>query len=157
MMTEDRYHRRLPKRLLTTEYYKLDVMAFKRAGTFKNGVQGSLRFDDCDNPRFFFKYENGALTLRYSEIAGDMQNSAPISNISIRNSPYRFGGSRPYFICSNHNCNTSASFLYGFKATFQCRKCLNLAYPSQNETTIARGYIKQYKLLINGCPIQSIG
>lgn len=43
-----------------------------------------------------------------------------------------YGGSRKWFICPASACRRRVALLYG-GATFVCRHCRELAYPSQNE------------------------
>ena len=51
--------------------------------------------------------------------------------------PCRFGGQRPFFVCTGKTggtcCNRPAAKLYGAGKYFFCRRCYGLAYTSQSE------------------------
>jgi len=56
--------------------------------------------------------------------------TAPLlRGISFSTSECYFGGKRFWFLCE---CGNTAGILYESEDGFRCRKCLNLAYPSQN-------------------------
>jgi hypothetical protein len=64
----------------------------------------------------------------------------------------RFGGRRPWFICSVYShgqyCGRRVAVLYGLGDYFACRHCYRLAYESQQESMRERGFIKAQKILI---------
>jgi hypothetical protein len=62
----------------------------------------------------------------------------------------RFGGRRPWFVCSSdaQHCGRRVAVLYGAGSYFACRHCYGLAYASQQEPVRERGLIKAQKLLI---------
>ena len=51
--------------------------------------------------------------------------------------PCHFGGERPWFRCPAKGCGSRAAKLYG-GAVFACRRCHDLAYPSQQEAALDR-------------------
>ena len=51
--------------------------------------------------------------------------------------PCNFGGERAWFRCPAVGCGRRVAILYGGKI-FACRRCYQLAYPSQRETTYDR-------------------
>jgi hypothetical protein len=63
-----------------------------------------------------------------------------------------FGGRRPWFICSVHcdgrYCGRRVAVLYGLREYFACRLCYGLAYASQQEPMLERGFMKARKILI---------
>jgi hypothetical protein len=61
--------------------------------------------------------------------------------------PCRFGGSRPWFRC--RWCNRRCAIIYGTSAEgrFACRKCLNLGYAVENETSGDRAWRAYHKVM----------
>jgi hypothetical protein len=64
--------------------------------------------------------------------------------------PCRFGGERPWFVCSVQSngvyCGRRVTKLYGVGRLFACRHCYRLAYASQQESTHQRGLGKAQKI-----------
>ena len=55
-----------------------------------------------------------------------------------------YGGKRPWFLCPE--CNRRAAVLYLELRQLRCRKCLDLAYPSQNESNWSRMLAKSQRI-----------
>ncbi|HUX01130.1 MAG TPA: hypothetical protein VMY35_09150, partial [Phycisphaerae bacterium] len=70
--------------------------------------------------------------------------------IPIDWTPCRFGGQRPWFVCSVHSngryCGRRATKLYGGGKLFACRHCYKLAYASQSENPAGRLLLKSQKI-----------
>jgi len=122
---------------LTTDHKKLDVLWMKREGFLRLGSQGTLSWSRNGERIGWIRYacEAHALRLiyrtRYNGCNEDWQSidmKVPLAFASCR-----YGGTRPYFICPNQNCNRRVQHLYGGYPYFLCRHCLNLAYPVQRE------------------------
>jgi hypothetical protein len=70
--------------------------------------------------------------------------------IGIEWTPCRFGGERPWFVCSvaanGAYCGREVTKLYGAGRLFACRHCYRLAYASQQESAHQRGLGKSQKI-----------
>jgi hypothetical protein len=66
--------------------------------------------------------------------------------------PCRFGGDRPWFLCSVYAngtyCGRQVTKLYNACRLFACRHCSRLAYASQQESAHERGLLKAQKIRI---------
>jgi hypothetical protein len=64
--------------------------------------------------------------------------------------PCRFGGDRPWFICSGYAngtyCGRQVTKLYHAGRLFACRQCSRLAYASQQESAHERGLLKAQRI-----------
>ncbi len=86
-------------------------------------------------------YSSYALFSFYSE--SDCSYRIPIETTSCN-----YGGTRHWFLCPIPNCNRRSKKLYLHpKGIFICRKCLNLAYSSQNKSAINRIIDKKWDLV----------
>ena len=72
----------------------------------------------------------------YGEDWSDVEQRVPIEW-----TPCRFGGERPWFVCSVRSngvyCGRRVTKLYGVGRLFACRHCYRLAYASQQEFDIS--------------------
>ena len=70
--------------------------------------------------------------------------------IAVAWTPCRFGGERPWFVCSVASngvyCGRRATKLYGADRLFACRHCYQLAFASQQESAHQRGLWKSQKI-----------
>ena len=57
-----------------------------------------------------------------------------------------YGGERPWFVCPALPCGKRAAILYHGAEGFRCRRCADLAYPSQCENRALRAMRKARKL-----------
>ena len=91
----------------------------------------SIRFNVKDR-RLYMKYldESKSLAKEYIDMAA---------------TPCHYGGFRHWFVCPYCRCNTRR--LHFCRDYFACRKCFNLAYPSQNENLADRIKRKRNKIL----------
>ena len=71
------------------------------------------------------------ITISWLKEQGYFKYKTPpfLEEISFTTSNCHFGGTRFWFLCK---CGKRAGVLYKSANGFRCRKCLNLAYPSQN-------------------------
>jgi|SRR5581483_4938079 len=92
----------------------------------------------------------GSVTLKYrSRSCGgdwcDVEHCIPIVWSSCR-----FGGERPWFLCSVASngvyCGRRVIKLYGAGRLFACRRCYRLTYTSQQESAHQRGLWKSQKI-----------
>ena len=63
--------------------------------------------------------------------------------IRLTHAPCRFGGWRPWFDCPV--CTRRVAVLYLWHGRFACRHCQDVAYTSQSEDAIGRGWRRQQK------------
>jgi hypothetical protein len=81
----------------------------------------------------------------YGEEWSDVRQTVPLGW-----TPCRFGGERPWFICSGYSngryCGCNVTKLYGAGKLFACRHCHGLAYASQQESSNQRGLYRAQKI-----------
>jgi len=58
--------------------------------------------------------------------------------IQIVQTPCRYGGTRPWFICPERSCGRRTATLF-FTERIRCRRCCKLSYGSQRESSAGRG------------------
>jgi hypothetical protein len=91
-----------------------------------------------------------AVTLKYRSRSYDEDWSDAVQRIPIAWTPCRFGGERPWFVCSvtanGMYCGRSVTNLYGAGRLFACRHCYQLAYASQQQPAHLRGLGKSQKV-----------
>ena len=73
--------------------------------------------------------------------------NAHIYNVHLTKTACHYGGFRYWFYCPNSHCTRRCGVLY-FANTLQCRVCLGLPYPSQNESSFERALRKVEKIRI---------
>jgi len=151
---------------LTTDHKRLDVLWMKREGFLRPGSQGTLSWSRNGKRIGWIQYacEAHALRLIYkvqNNWYGEDWQSIDMK-VPLAFTPCRYGGTRPYFICPNQNCNRRVQHLYGSYPYFLCRHCLDLAYPVQREKDYdraarradkAREKLKAEPGILNGLPI----
>jgi len=91
-----------------------------------------------------------SLTLKYRSRSYGEDWSDVEQRVAIEWTPCRFGGERPWFVCSvaanRVYCGRSVTKLYGAGRLFACRHCYRLAYASQQESAHRRGLGKSQKI-----------
>lgn len=75
----------------------------------------------------------GRVILSYRQRAGVGPWKQESYSVRLTWTPCHFGGQRPWFRCPVSGCGRRVAVLYG-GAIFACRRCHQLAYPSQNES-----------------------
>jgi hypothetical protein len=91
-----------------------------------------------------------SVTLKYrSSLHGEDWRDVE-QHIDIEWTPCRFGGERPWFVCSvaanGAYCGREVTKLYGAGRLFACRHCYRLGYASQQESAHQRGLGKSQKV-----------
>lgn len=81
-----------------------------------------------------------SITIPYSDRLRCIEQLIPIQWTSCH-----LGGKRPWFICPIKKCKRKAAILYAGNI-FACRKCYNLAYPSQCERPDERANRRAMKI-----------
>ena len=93
-----------------------------------------------------------AVTLKYRSRSYGEGWSDIEQRVAIEWTSCRFGGERPWFMCSvaanRVYCGRRVSKLYGAGRLFACRHCYRLAYASQQESAHQRGLGKSQKIRI---------
>jgi hypothetical protein len=91
-----------------------------------------------------------SVTLKYRSRSHGQDWSDVEQRVAIEWTPCRFGGERPWFVCSAASngvyCGRSVTKLYGVGRLFACRHCYRLAYASQQESSHQRGLGKSQKI-----------
>jgi hypothetical protein len=93
-----------------------------------------------------------SVTLKYRIRSYGEDWSDVEQRVAIAWTPCRFGGARPWFMCSVQSngvyCGRRVTKLYGVGRLFACRHCYRLAYTSQQESARDRGLWKAQKIRI---------
>jgi hypothetical protein len=93
-----------------------------------------------------------SVTLKYRIRSYGEDWSDVEQRVAIAWTPCRFGGARPWFVCSVQSngvyCGRRVTKLYGVGRLFACRHCYRLAYTSQQESARDRGLWKAQKIRI---------
>jgi hypothetical protein len=96
---------------------------------------------DTERTRVTLKYRSRS----YGEGLTEVEQRFPVVW-----TPCRFGGNRPWFVCSVYAngtyCGRQISKLYQAGRLFACRNCSRLAYASQQESAHERGLLKAQRI-----------
>ena len=91
-----------------------------------------------------------SVALRYKSRSYGEDWSDVDQRVGIEWTACRFGGERPWFVCSVVSngvyCGRRVTKLYCVGRLFACRHCYRLAYTSQQETAHQRGLWKSQKI-----------
>ena len=91
-----------------------------------------------------------SVTLKYRSRSYGEDWSDVEQRIAVAWTPCRFGGERPWFVCSVRSngvdCGRRVTKLYSAGRLFACRKCYRLTYASQQESVLHRGLGKSQKI-----------
>lgn len=123
----------------TTEGYRsLDVRQWKRRGFLSPGRafnwQWSRQGEVIASINVRAEPERVVLTYRHKSGGDWKDESYPVHLVTT---PCHMGGERPWFLCPARGCGKRVAVLYG-GGIFACRKCCQLAYPSQRENGMDR-------------------
>lgn len=126
-------------RALTTDYQSIDVRRLRRKGLLKPGSVFCLRWSRGNKvvAAVDGRTLGDRIILGYRYRRGDqdwVENRYPVD---LEWTDCHFGGQRPWFRCPAAGCTRRVAILYG-GGIFACRDCLDLAYPSQNESEFDR-------------------
>jgi hypothetical protein len=130
----------------------IDVQDWHRRGYFRSPRRFSWAWTQ-DGERVAsinVDTQRQAVTLKYrSRSYGEDWNDVE-QRVPIAWTPCRFGGERPWFMCSVSSnrvyCGRRVIKLYGAGRLFACRHCYQLAYTSQQESAHQRGLWKAQKI-----------
>ena len=128
----------------TTEgYHSLDVRWLKREGLLTPGANRRITWSRQDEVVASINISAAegrvVLTYRHRSAGGDWQDeSYPVELVTT---PCQMGGERHWFLCPTRGCGRLVAVLYG-GGIFACRKCHQLAYPSQREPAYGRAALR---------------
>ena len=110
---------------------------------------------ECQDIGYSTSEEGLRLAFEVSASGGGWQSIR--QTVAVVRVPCRLGGERAYFVCSGLSgspCGQRAVKLYADTVGFFCRRCLGLAYASQNEDAWdrARRRAQKARLRIGGGP-----
>jgi len=134
----------------------IDVLRWNRLGCFRFARRFSWDWIGDREVAASIEVESDrdcVILMSYGEDRSDVHQTVP-----LRWSPCRFGGERPWFICSVYShgryCGRKVTKLYGTGRLFACRKCCGFAYASQQESARYRGLHKarQIRVRLRGSP-----
>jgi hypothetical protein len=122
----------------------IDVLHWNRLGYFRYSPWFSwVRTRDGERLASV-EIQHHSVILKYrSHSYGDDWSDVE-QRVTIAWTPCRFGGERPWFVCSVQSCGRWVTKLYG--RLFACRRCHRLAYECQQESTRHRGLAKARKI-----------
>jgi hypothetical protein len=124
----------------------IDVLYWNRLGYFRHSRWFSwVRTRDGERLASV-EIQHHSVILKYrSHSYGDDWSDVE-QRVTIAWTPCRFGGERPWFVCSVQSCGRRVTKLYSIDRLFACRRCHQLAYESQQESTRHRGLGKARKI-----------
>ena len=130
----------------------IDVLDWHRRGCLRSPRRFSWawRQDGERVASINVETEQHCVTLKYRSrpYGGDWANAK--QQFPVVWTPCRFGGDRPWFICSVYAngtyCGRQVTKLYSAGRLFACRHCSRLAYASQQESTHERGLLKAQRI-----------
>jgi hypothetical protein len=138
----------------------IDVLEWHRLGYLRSPRRVSLAWsrDGEQVASINVETQRHSVTLKYQSRSYGEEWSDVAQRIPIAWTPCRFGGERPWFVCSvvanGVYCGRRVTKLYGAGRLFACRHCYRLAYTSQRESVHQRGLWKsqQIRVRLGGSP-----
>jgi hypothetical protein len=130
----------------------IDVLDWHRRSYFRSPQWFSWAWTRNGEQLASINVEMGrhSVTLRYRSRSHGEDWTDVKQRVAIAWTPCRFGGERPWFICSVYAngtyCGHQVTKLYDAGRLFACRHCYRLAYASQQESAHLRGLWKAQKI-----------
>jgi hypothetical protein len=126
--------RRWASKNTTGDYRQLDVRRLQQSEVLERRYAFNWQWTRNGEQTGFItiRPEDDRLNLMYrSRSAGEdwVDYEYPVL---LERTPCRYGGERVWFRCPARGCGRRVAILYG-GAIFACRRCRDLAYPSQRE------------------------
>lgn len=125
----------------TTQYRSIDVRRLQRDDLLRAGLAYGWQWkDDAGKVKASIdvRTDHGGLTVSYTTSGEDV-----VQRIGIITTSCTYGGGRPWFVCPC--CHKRVALLY-LSRRVACRKCFQLAYPSQSEDVVGRAWRRQSKI-----------
>jgi hypothetical protein len=128
-------------RLVGEHCRRIDVRVWHRAGTLREGFNGSWSWHRGGEHTGSIGYsiEGACAMLRYSA-----DGLAITERVRLETTPCHFGGWRTWLRCPR--CASRVAVLYMRSARFACRGCQRVAYASESEDACGRSWRKQSKI-----------
>lgn len=109
----------------------------------------ALNFSDLaklhnQNPEGVFSWRDYKLTVKDARVYMERQDGGQVFEIELVSMPCHYGGFRYFARC--RYCERRTKTLYLCDKVMACRRCLRMAYPTQNTTLEMRLHWKQSKL-----------
>ncbi len=122
----------------TEEYRSIDVRWLKREGVLSSW-SGRLTWSRRGEVVAWIniRSEPGHINLNYRHRSGGGEWKDKSYPVHLTTTPCHMGGERHWFRCPARGCGKRVAVLYG-GGIFACRKCHQLAYPSQRESASDR-------------------
>lgn len=121
----------------------IDVRRWHREGIFAGRHMGSWQWTDGQTGERLatigYRSEGTSVALDYLIDGKDCSQ-----RVRLTHSACNYGGARPWFICPIRG--ERVAVLYLRAGRFACRHCQRLAYASQSDDAIGRGWRRQAKL-----------
>lgn len=129
---------------------RLDLRYMRAKGLLKSGSSGVLSWSRGEVKTGWIRYKVHAysLELNYNVRRSGIDWQPVQEHIPLVYSSQPFGGARLYIKCLD--CRRRCVVLYG-GARFRCRRCLDLAYASQNEDSSDRALAISQKIRSRLC------
>ncbi|MFC0160562.1 hypothetical protein [Mameliella alba] len=131
----------------TDSYRRLDVRRWAREGFLEAGRFFAWQWSHDGEPvaSIRVQVETGAVRLIYRcrSNGGDWQDLN--YRVWLDRTPCNYGGARTWFLCPTQGCGRRVAIIYGGKV-FACRRCYDVAYPSQREDVSDRAARRCEKL-----------
>jgi len=89
--------------------------------------------------------ETSRVVLTYKHRYGGKGWTNETYPVYLDRTPCNLGGERPWFLCPAKGCQRRAAILYG-AGIFACRRCYQLVYQSQRETSDDRILRRAHKI-----------
>lgn len=125
----------------TTLCIRLEIRCFKDRKQFYRGSYGQMQWRD--RLLSFELNEEGVLLGVFPEL-DSLHLAGKSCQVKFERTPCHFGGAREWFVCPC--CERRAGILYLEHGKFACRKCRDVAYPSQLESRASRLITKAHKV-----------
>jgi hypothetical protein len=124
----------------TTEgYQSIDVRWLKREGMLSLGANRRITWSRGGEitGSINVRSEPDRVILDYRQRDHGGEWRAENYPVNLTTTPCHIGGERPWFLCPARGCGQRVAVIYG-GGIFACRKCHQLAYPSQSENPVDR-------------------
>lgn len=127
------------RRPTTSQRFALDARSLHRYGVLREGGRFSIDVEYANGliAEIDACYTRGRVRLAPDYHSRDNRLDLQLEDLLVDWTDCHFGGSRPWFICPHGTCRRRAAILY-WESGFACRRCLGLAYESQNEQPLDR-------------------
>jgi hypothetical protein len=142
--TTSRFHRWDIQKLVKSEVIKIGQC---RTGSWQWYVEGDNGVKDVRATiGYIASITDGSFP--YIQVQYQNQNSKDSFDykINLTTTNPQYGGKRWWFICPLRGCSRRVGVLYLTGTYFGCRRCLKLAYESQNEAPHSRMLTKAQKI-----------